>query len=249
MKATSIPCQITTRLPQRASFFHHPSPPIQETNMTIASDSLTQHRNLSYRHHHHTKEFFMKFFRHFLTLALFALAPASAFAVTSLGVNITVTITSSNAVEWSFADGNANVTGQREWVVTGAAVNTAYLSTTQGTITGPAGGTPAIATQATALNFTNKGNISITSSVTVANGTQWNFGGAAALDVFMLEAYTDGGTTPIATKVSGSALSLLTTQAKDAVCNFALRITTPTSVSGAAKLSSAQVATILSTQN
>lgn len=216
--------------------------------MTIASDSLTHHRNLS-SHQHQTKESLMKCLRHLLTLALILLAPASAFAVTSLGVNITVTITSSNAVEWSFADGNANVTGQREWVVTGAAVGTAYLSTTQGAITGPSGGTPAIATQATALNFTNKGNISITSSVTVANGTQWNFGGAAALDVFMLEAYTDGGTTPIATKVSGSALSLLTTQAKDAVCNLALRITTPSSVSASAKLSSAQVATILSTQN
>lgn len=217
--------------------------------MTISSDCLAHHRNFSYHHRHQPKESFMKCLRQLFTLALIILAPASAFAVTSLGVNITVTITSSNAVEWSFADGNANVTGQREWVVTGAAVATAYLSTTQGAITGPSGGTPTIATQATALNFTNKGNISITSSVTVANGTQWNFGGAAALDVFMLEAYTDGGTTPIATKVSGSALSLLTTQAKDAVCNLALRITTPTSVSGTAKLSSAQVATILSTQN
>lgn len=216
--------------------------------MTIASDSLTPPQNL-FHHHHQSKESVMKYLRYLITLALIVLAPASAFAVTSLGVNITVTITSSNAVEWSIADGNANVTGQREWVVTGAAVNTAYLSTTQGTITGPSGGTPAITTQATALNFTNRGNISITSSVTVANGTQWNFGSAAALDVFMLEAYTDGGTTPIATKVSGTALSLLTTQAKDAVCNFALRITTPSSVSTSAKLTSAQVATILSTQN
>lgn len=192
----------------------------------------------------------MKFFRHFLTLALFALAPASAFAVTSLGVNITVTITSSNAVEWSVADAAANVTGQREWAITGAAVNTAYLSTTVAagnTILGPA--SSVIAVKATALNFTNKGNISITSSVTVANGTFWNFGGAPALDVFMLEASIDGGATAIATKVSGGALNLLTTQAKDAVCDFALRITTPTSVSGVAKLSSAQVATILSTQN
>ena len=218
--------------------------------MTIAPDSLFHHQNrFHYQHHHQPKKSFMKRILHLLTLALILLAPASAFAVTSLGVNITVTITSSNAVEWSIADGNANVTGQREWVVTGAAVNTAYLSTTQGTITGPSGGTPAITTQATALNFTNRGNISITSSVTVANGTQWTFGSAAALDVFMLEAYTDGGSTPIATKVNGSALNLLTTQAKDAVCNFALRITTPSSVSASAKLTSAQVATILSTQN
>ena len=216
--------------------------------MTLASDSLTQHRNLS--HHQQIKESFMKRIRHFLALALIVLAPASAFAVTSLGVNITVTITSSNAVEWSIADAASNVTGQREWAVTGAAVNTAYLSTTVAagnTIVGPS--SSVIAVKATALNFTNKGNISITSSVTVANGNQWNFGGAPALDVFMLEAYTDGGTTPIATKVSGSALSLVTTQATGDVCNLALRITTPSSVSASAKLSSAQVATILSTQN
>ncbi len=221
--------------------------------MTIAADSLTHHLNFTrhhHHHHHHTKKSFMKRIRHLLTLALIVLAPASAFAVTStLGVNITVTITSSNSVEWTNADGNADVVGQREWVVTGAAVSTAYISTTQGTITGPAGGTPTIATQATALYFVNRGNISITSSVTVANGTNWSRGGAAALDTFMLEAYNDGGTTPIATKVSGAALTLNATQAKDATCNLALRITTPTSVSGSAKLSSAQVATILSTQN
>ena len=217
--------------------------------MTIASDSLTPPQNLSH-HHHQPKESFMKYLLKLITLSLIVLAPASAFAVTSLGVNITVTITSSNAVEWSIADAAADVTGQREWAVTGAAVNMAYLSTTVAagnTIVGPS--SSVIAVKATALNFTNKGNISITSSVTVANGTQWNFGGATALDVFMLEAYTDGGTTPIATKVSGSALSLLTTQATGDVCNLALRITTPSSVSASAKLSSAQVATILSTQN
>ena len=213
--------------------------------MTIASDFLIPPRNLS--HHQHTKEPFMKRIRHFITLALIVLAPASAFAVTSLGVNITVTITASNAVEWSNADAATSVVGQREWIVTGAAVNTAYISTTQGTVTGPAAS--AITTQATALYFVNRGNITITSSVTVANGTQWTFAGAAAADAFMLEAFTDGGTTPIATKVSGSALTLNATQAKDAPCNLALRITTPTSVSAAAKLSSAQVATILSTQN
>ena len=217
--------------------------------MTIASDSLTPPQNL-FHHHHQSKESVMKYLRYLITLALIVLAPASVFAVTSLGVNITVTITSSNAVEWSIADAASNVTGQREWVVTGAAINTAYLSTTVAagnTIVGPS--SSAITVKSTALNFTNRGNISITSSVTVANGTQWTFGSAAALDVFMLEAYTDGGTTPIATKVSGTALSLLTTQAKDAVCNFALRITTPSSVSTTLKLTSAQVATILSTQN
>jgi hypothetical protein len=189
----------------------------------------------------------MKRFCHRFALMLLALAPASAFAANSLGVNVTVTITASNAVEWTNADATPDVVGQRQWTITGAAVNTAYLSTTDGTITGPS--SAAIATQATALYFVNRGAITITSSVTVANGDQWNFGGAPGSDTFMLEAYTDGGTTPIVTKVSGSALNLSTTQAKDATVNFALRITTPTTLSSSSKLTSSQVVTILATQN
>jgi hypothetical protein len=203
-------------------------------------------------HTNHTsahKDTVMTHFRTLALLALLVLAPAGAFAATALNINITCTITASNAIEWTNADGNANVTGQREWTITGATVNTAYLSVSQGTLTGPAGGTPAIATQATALNFTNRGNITITSSVTVANGTNWNFGGAPATDVFMAEASVDGGANYLGTKLSGAGLQLSATQAKDANCDLALRFTTPTSLSTGAKVTSAQVVTILATQN
>ena len=81
------------------------------------------------------------------------------------------------------------------------------------------------------------------------NGTQWNFGGAPAIDVFMLEASVDGGVSYLATKVSGAALSLVASQAKNANCAMVLKFTTPTSVSTSAKVTSAQVATILATQN
>jgi hypothetical protein len=126
-------------------------------------------------------------------------------------------------------------------------MNTAYASITDGTITGPSAS--AIAVQDTALNFTNKGNISIISSVTVANGNEWTFGAAPAQNVFMVEASIDGGTNFLATKLSGGALTLNATQAYNANCDLALRITTPTSVTTTAKLTSAQVVTILSTQN
>ena len=196
----------------------------------------------------------MNLFRSLALLTVLVLAPAGAFAATALNINITCTITASNAIEWTNPDLNANVIGQREWTITAATVNTAYASATQGTITGPAGGTPGITTQATALNFINRGNITITSSVTVANGTNgfgaaWNFGAAPAIDVFMLEASVDGGTTFLAPTVSGGALTLSATQQKNANCNLALRFTTPTSLSTVNKVTSSQVVTVLATQN
>jgi len=191
------------------------------------------------------KESAMNIFRSLSLLALLVIAPVGAFAVDTLQINITVTITSSKAIEWTNADAAANVIGQRQWTLTGTAVNTAYTSTTQGTITGPSAS--AIAAQTTALNFTNRGNITITSSVTVANGNQWNFGAAQALDVFMLEVLVGGVAN--ATKVSGAALNLAITQAQNANCDLALRFTTPTSISSSTKLTSSQVVTILATQN
>ena len=222
--------------------------------MTIASDSLTQHRNRSHHHHHHhhqTKESFIKRLRHLFTLALILLAPASAFAVSStLNINISVTIAAVNDIQWTVASdpaGTPLTTGTRTWTLTGAAVNTAY-ETKNTNVLGPAG--PALAVQTTSLHFTNKGNISINATIASANGTQWNIGAAPSTDVFMLEASIDSGSTYIATKVAltGTPLTLVNPQAYNANCALALMITTPTAVSATAKLTSVQVVTITAVQ-
>lgn len=221
--------------------------------MTTSSNSINPtHTVINALHLITNKESVMKTLRNLSFLALLVLAQASAYAATTLAVNITVTIVASNAIEWSVADAAANVTGQREWIITGAAMNTAYKSEqviAGNTITGPS--TSVIAVKATALNFTNKGNISITSSIAVANGSKWNVGAAPGSNVFMLEASVDGGSNYLGTKVAltGTPLTLDATQLSEENCDLTLQFTTPTTVTLTANLTSAQVATITSTQN
>lgn len=215
-------------------------------NLRSSLSSLTSSNPLNTNNH---KESVMNLFRTLSLLALFVLAPVSAFAASdNMNVNITVTVTATNAVEWTQADNTAPtplVTGARTWTIAGATVNTAYLSRSNGTVTGPVA--VGITDPITSLHFTNRGNISVTSSITVAGGN-WGPGGAAALDTFLLKASVTG-TAPYGITVGVGAQTLDATQAKDANCALALQFTTPTGISSTTKVSSTQVVTITCAQN
>jgi hypothetical protein len=172
------------------------------------------------------KESIMKNIRSLFVIA-FLLCSGGAFASdNTLQVVISVTIATVNEIEWA---AGTNKDNNRNWTLSSVALNTPYVSATDGTMTESGGG--AVAVRATALDVKNR-NVTPISLTITATTAVWSLAAAVGtVDQFKLEASLNRGGVYLAQPFSGTVVASvagLATQTLD------LQLTTPVTVTTSA---------------
>ncbi len=157
-----------------------------------------------------------------LTLCLNGIVSASD---STLVVNISITMAQVNEIEWSTGTAQSDKDGNRSWTLTNCALNTAYISDTDGTM--KEASTTTI-TGTDVLDIKNRSTTPVSLAIQAVS-TTWAIAANTGADAYKLE-FSNNGQSSWTALAENSAATLKDPVAGSATQTFDLRLTTPLTV-------------------